>query len=60
MLVFHQEELTCAECPRVGHFGLGFQVAGNEDEVFLSTSEAPNNTFGAGYVLLQHKRVVVC
>lgn len=45
---FRQGVLTCAECACVGYFGLGFQVASDDYEVFLSTSEASDDTLGAG------------
>lgn len=57
---FPPEVLTCAECPCVGHFGLGFLVAGNEDKVFLPTSESSDDVLSARQVLLLHKRVVMC
>lgn len=59
-MCFSQEVLTCAECPCVGYFGLGFLVAGNDDKVFLSASESSDDVLSAGQVLLLYERVVMC
>lgn len=55
---FPQEVLTCAECPCVRHFGLGFLVANNHDKVFLSTLESVDDMLSACQVLVLHQRVV--